>query len=253
MSSQTDSGPGCGAASASVRTAAISSTAAESTRPIAASSATLQASSAGAVPRNRVDSLPAAPLDRVGARRRERGVALPAHRLALHERRPLPGPARDRHLRLPPPRTAITSLPSTIACRHPEPTGAVGDVGRRLALRRRHRDRPAVVLAHEDERHLPQLSHVQRLEELALARRTVAEEARDDLPGLADACRRARHRQQCGMCPATIAFVDDQAAPRVGEMHRAALSLAYPGARAISSVMTPTGSTPSAIASPWPR
>ena len=47
-------------------------------------------------------------------------------------------------------------------------------LGVRLLLER-HRDRPLVVLAHEDDRHVPDAREVERLVEVALGRRAVAE------------------------------------------------------------------------------
>ena len=127
---------------------------------------------------------------------REGGVALPAHGLALDERRPLTGSCpldALAHRRL----DGEDVVPVDDRGRHPEAARPVGDVRRRLALRRRHRDRDAVVLADEDERHLPQHRHVHRLEELALARGAVAEEAEHDLARAAEPARErgpARHR-----------------------------------------------------------
>src|SRR5207248_9467676 len=91
--------------------------------------------------RDRIDALPGAPrLRRVAAARRERRVALPAARLALDEPRAV-APARvvDRLLRGAPDGEDV--VPVDDAGRHPEAARAVGDIRRRLALRRRDGDR----------------------------------------------------------------------------------------------------------------
>ena len=129
----------------------------------------------------------------------------------------------------PPRAPRATSLPSTIVGRHAEAAGTVGDVRRRLALRRRHRDRDAVVLADEDERHLPQHRHVQRLEELALARGAVAEEARARPGRVPRNWQESATPPAIGMWPATMAFVETSPTRGLGEVHRPALALADTG------------------------
>ena len=116
-----------------------------------------------AVADDRVDrlALPAR-LGRVVAAGRERGVPLPAHRLALDERTG-PRPARARSTARPiASATAVTSLPSTISAVIPKPRSR----DRRCpawpgSARGRDADGHAVVLAHEDQRQRPQLRHVQ--------------------------------------------------------------------------------------------
>ena len=98
----------------------------------------------------------------------------------------------------------------------------------RRRARRRRRHAVAVVLAHEDDRQLPDRRHVERLVEGALVVGAVAEEGDDDLAGLhalggqgrADRDRDAAADDAVG---AEIAHRD------VGDVHRAAAALAVAG------------------------
>ena len=165
------------------------------------SPATPQATSAcGSAGSGRRLALPAG-LRRVLAAGAEGRVALPAHGLGLDEVRALAA-ARVRRRPGPSPRaTAVTSLPSTISAAMPKPRARSAMSGRGLAELGRHADREAVVRADEDQRQLPQLGHVQRLEELALARGAVAEVDRDDLVRCRAAAPRARRRRPSGCGP----------------------------------------------------
>ena len=136
--------------------------------------------------------------------------------------------------------------------RHPEATGAVGDVGRRLALRGRDGDGDAVVLADEHERDLPEHRHVHGLEELALARGAVAEEAEHDLAGPRN-WQDSAAPPAIGMWPATIALVETSPPEGSERCIEPPFPLHTPVARPISSAIIETGSTPLISASPCPR
>ncbi len=106
---------------------------------------------------------------------------------------------------------------------HPEGSGALGQVLDRPVLRLRRRLRPAVVLADEDDRHLPELSQVQRLVKGPRVGRPVAEE------GDGDARLAAQLEGECGANRRSQTAADDGvrahvAALDVVEVHRAAVA-----------------------------
>src|SRR5690606_5615712 len=85
-----------------------------------------------------------------------------------------------------------------------------------------------VVLAHVDDRQLPQLSHVHHLVKQTLAQRALAEEAHGHLPAAALLGREAGTRGDAG------AATHDGVRPEVavllvGDVHRAALAAAVAG------------------------
>ena len=204
--------------------------------------------------RDRVDALPARAAARPGpCRRPRRRSGAPSARSCTRRtsarRRPVPA----RRPRRPPRGRRATSLPSTIVAGIPKPRARSAmsgvawlfDVGTEIAT--------PLFSQMKTSGTLPQHRHVQRLEELALARGAVAEEAEHDLPGAAEPRRRARPRPPSGCGPATIAFVETSPTEGSERCIEPPLPLQTPVARPISSAIIPTGSTPLSSASPWPR
>ena len=170
-----------------------------------------------------LEFLGGAVLRRVGAR-----VSIVAVRLGLDDRRAIPRPSARRGGG-----DGVTDDHDVVAvddlCRDPVGRSPVGGgvVGGGDGCDRRVLH-VKVVLAHEEDRQLPDRGHVERLVERADVGGAIAEEGHGDLIGAAQLSRPrgADGHRQVG---ADDRIRAEHVALRVGQVHRAALGLAEPG------------------------